>query len=76
MKLFDKCFDKKLYSDIVFEKWIELDNDHRIEVIEKSWNIYEEQMNLIQSLDENAPNEEQIETPKSVDTTKEIIDDL
>lgn len=76
MKLFDKCFDKKLYSDIVFEKWIELDNEHRIEVIGKSWNIYEDRMNLIQSLDENAPNEEQIETPKSVDTTKEIIDDL
>ncbi|KAK8835394.1 hypothetical protein M9Y10_013289 [Tritrichomonas musculus] len=45
--IFTKCFKQRLYSDIVFEKWIKMTDDQRFEVIQRSWNIYKEKMDIV-----------------------------
>ncbi|OHT16236.1 Tubulin-tyrosine ligase family protein [Tritrichomonas foetus] len=47
MSMFSKCFSRKLYSDIVFQKWIEMSMEKRYEVIEKSFATYQNTMDQL-----------------------------
>lgn len=43
-KQFLDCFDEIEYDDKVFLEWIELSNEKRLEVLQKGWKAYEQQM--------------------------------
>ena len=59
MKIFSNCFPKKLYFDILFEKWIELPRKKRINILQNSWKVYLEGMNRIKERLEVKENENQ-----------------
>lgn len=47
MKSFYQYFDKMIYTDRVFNQWIEMDKVQRLKVLQKNWDQYVEKMNEI-----------------------------
>lgn len=85
--MFSRCFKEKLYSDIVFEKWIKMSNDQRLNAIQKSWNVYQEKMKIvidnfekekmIKEMAENKSNDDDLDNEDEIDSSNknDSIDD-
>jgi tubulin polyglutamylase TTLL4 len=47
MNRFEPCFDKMRYQDKVLNKWICMSDERKVEIVERHWKVYEDEMKRI-----------------------------